>query len=236
MKSLFTLFFTVFSLVSSAQIERGGFGHFQSGLIGGNFERLKDYMKGIPELNQTSISGGGSLAGGTGYGIVRNILIGGSGLATAHVVSGPNNANITLGFASGMFSIGYIIYAKNKFFIYPYLGVGAGGYNISIENVGSTTIPFANQGKVAANETKNYVLGQSTYDFGISIKGNPSAKKPDRFGGFMLGLELGTLMAVPSANWADEDGEIVNGPPAFGQFNPYLRITIGGGGGKMTSK
>ena len=118
MKSLFTLFFTVFSLVSSAQIERGGFGHFQSGPVGGNFQRLEDYMKGKSDFGMTSISGSGLIAGGAGFGIIRNVLIGGQGLAASYVVSGPKNVNISFGFATGMFSMGYIIYSKDKFFVY----------------------------------------------------------------------------------------------------------------------
>lgn len=224
------------TLFAHAQIESGGFGHFQTGPTTGNFNKMENYLSGISNLSPSTISRGGMLAGGAGYGIVRNVLIGGQGLAANYVVSGSDNANISISYGTGMFSMGYIVYATNKFFCYPYLGIGAGGYSISIENTGTDEIPFAKDKKVATGETKTFSLGHSSYDLGFSIKGLPFSKKDKDFGGFMLGVELGAVMGVPTGNWTDDKGKSFNGPPVFGQFNPYLRITIGGGGGKLTVK
>lgn len=235
MKSLFLLLFSALSLPVLAQIEGGGFGHFQVGPSAGKFGSMEQYLNNMNSLSPVAISRGGMMAGGAGYGIVRNLLIGGQGMAVSHVVSNSENASIMMSCGTGMFSMGYIVYSRNKMFLYPYLSIGAGGYSLSMENKGNTTLNFGNQ-KVNPGETKIFTLEQSMYDLGFSLKGLPFARKAEQSGGFMLGVELGTLLSVPVGNWNNDQGDFIQEPPVFGQFQPYLRISIGGGGFKRKAK
>lgn len=215
--------------VCSQNTVSGGFGHFFTGPSNANLTKLNDYFTTIKGLNTSGgVNNTGSIIGGTGYGIKNNFLIGGTGYAAAYGVSQPQDAAITLGFGGGSFNMGYIIYSKSKTFMYPYVGLGAGGIGITIENNGNTDIVLDQRNVIASGKKSSFSYGGSYYEFGYAVKNFPLNKKGE-MGGFMLGLEAGVILNVYSDNWLNEEGKKVSGTPAFSPAQSYLRITIGGG-------
>ncbi len=214
----------------------GGYGYF---FTGPGWVTPNDL---IDHLNSPAVFGSsfhwhstGYTTGAEGYAELNRLLIGGGGFGLFVPDMSADSGTVRFDLAGGYFKVGYVIHQTQRYFLSVHGGFGGGVMYTGIENNSRTTpIFFSSSRPVFPLGSNDYFHGYLFYDVGlgnklIATKVDPNNRKS---GGFMLGLDVGTLIGAPVDTWRDETGA-VNGIPSPGTiFSPYLRITIGGGGFK----
>lgn len=234
-KALILLFASVVSLLNAQQscssFSSGGFGHFIHGPAFYYPKSLINYLEGPTVLNTSIPRRVGTISGGEGMAMLGNFLIGGGGFSQASLRHISDSSRIAISLVGGYFKFGYSFCHCNKNLVYAYGGIGWGALNIHIENFAEgRAIVFNNREPLAGGEKQDYDLTLNYYDLGLSFK-RVVSEKPDQVGGFMVGIDFGTYITQSTSEWAADKEGVVFGPPVPRMnLNPYLRITIGGGG------
>lgn len=211
----------------------GGFGHFFMGPGVFMPGELGDYLERSDVLNTPISPRAGSMVGGEGAGLLGRAIIGGGGFGQTISRITTDSLRSELSFGAGYFRFGYMLMYRNAGFSYVYGGIGWGGLAARIENHSDEKdINFNHRAPLKPGTKAEYSLPTTFYDLGISYKRILSSNKSkDGEGGFILGIDLGCSLINPDFDWQGPKEELVSGPPVPGVFiNPYLRITIGGGG------
>jgi hypothetical protein len=204
----------------------GGIGYFQTGYSFFNQSKLNDILKasGMPELENGSLSFGGG-----GHFIYKNFIIGGEG----HGLRGNSSVNdqyrLNQSGGYGFFNFGYLVYQRSFITLYPIIGVGGGGFSVTITD--KTGLP-GNFNDLLADPKHESTISKGGFmlnfsvgsDFFISGTGSDKAS-----GGFIIGLRAGYLLELNKNNWSVADEELAGGPDA-GISGPFIRLTFGGGG------
>jgi hypothetical protein len=235
---LFILLLCAAGFTSQAQpvkfpYNAGGFGHFYMGP--GFFQpgNLASYLEKPDVLNTNITARVGSMAGGEGAGLFGRAIIGGGGFGQNIMRITTDSLRADINYGAGYFRFGYMLKYQNSGFCFAYGGIGWGGLNMTIENhSGENDIDFNHRTPLKPGKKATYTLPTTYYDLGLSYKRIMSSNRSSGGeGGFMLGLDLGCSLITPSFDWQGQDEELVSGPPVPTLFvNPYLRVTIGGGG------
>ena len=211
----------------------GGFGHFFTGpafLYPGD---LNNYLSKPDVLNTKIPVRPGNMTGGEGACVLGRFIIGGGGLGETMGRITTDSVRARLSFGAGYFKFGYICAYEKKTFCYLYGGIGWSGLSLHVENLSDESeIRFNHRIPLAPGHKADYDLACTFYDLGVSCKHLfVSSFDEDAEGGFMLGLDLGCSLSIPLNDWQGANEQVVSGPPvAAGMVNPYLRLTIGGGG------
>lgn len=217
----------------------GGFGHFFTGpafLRPGN---LNNYLAKPNVLNSKLPVRPGNMTGGEGACVLGHFIIGGGGLGETMGRITTDSVRASMSFGAGYFKFGYICKYQNRNFCYLYGGIGWSGLSLHVENLSDeTSIFFNHRTPLAPGHKTDYNLSCTFYDIGISGKHLfVSTSDEDAEGGFILGIDLGCSMSIPMNDWQGSNEQVVTGPPiAAAMFNPYLRLTIGGGGFGLRSR
>lgn len=217
----------------------GGFGHFFTGPAYFHTGKLGDYLEKPDVLNANLPVRPGNMSGGEGVSMLGRFLIGGGGFGETTDRITTDSARANFSFGAGYFKFGYILKYKNGNFCYGYGGIGWGGVNVHIENLSDENeIRFNHRAPIQPGHKADYTLPCTFYDLGISYKKMfMSSDGKEGQGGFMLGVDLGCSLALSMNDWQGKNEEVVTGPPAqAGMLNPYVRVTIGGGGFRLCSK
>jgi hypothetical protein len=173
------------------------------------------------------------MIGGEGAGLLGRFIIGGGGFGQNVARQTTDSFRANLSYGAGYFKFGYILIYTDNNFGYVYGGIGGGGLNVRLENLSDEAqMRFNHRAPLKPGFKADYTLPTTFYDLGFSYKRMfMSARASGGEGGFMLGLDLGCSIAVPTDGWQGTKDEVVSGPTNPGAFlNPYLRLTIGGGG------
>jgi len=200
----------------------GGVGYFQTGYSFFNLNNLNDLLSssGMPELQNGSVSFGGG-----GHSIINSFIVGGEG----HGLIGSSSTNaefsVSQGGGYGFFNIGYLALQKSFLTLYPILGIGGGGYSITITD--RTNLP-TNFNDLLANPQNQSTLNKGGFMLNFSL-GTDFFLTGDANGGFIIGLRAGYLLELNKNKWYIADQELAGGPDA-GISGPFIRLTIGGGG------
>jgi hypothetical protein len=206
-----------------------GGGGFTVGYGNMNISELQTFVPGsVPGFSNDQI-----LLGGMGHGFIGRLVIGGggSGITGNHFATDSLRGSVSGGY--GTFDVGYAIVNKNKLKFFPMLGIGGGGYGVSITKTGTLNvmnvidepgrkIDISNGGIVADFSLNLYTIPALVYD-----------KTENSYGGFMIGLKVGYLYSVPTSNWSYSGGDITGGP-TFGLNMPYFKLVLGGFGFQKT--
>ena len=205
----------------------GGRGFFMGGAnninIGGLNTRLKN--NGYREFSETCISFGGG-----GYGLLNRLVIGGEGFGVLSGdrsgVVGSETFKTTLRGGYGLFKLGYVIYKRGGFNIYPAVGIGGGGITLDIGK--KETVPFDD---ILKSPKRNVQLttGCLLIDIGVGADYLMilDRKNTGDEGGLAFGVRVGYLAAPYRSDW----GDALDGPD-IGFEGFYFRLMFGGGGGK----
>ncbi|MCX7957838.1 MAG: hypothetical protein N3B13_02195 [Deltaproteobacteria bacterium] len=227
------LSFLSLTLTAEEAKEGGGMGYFmaswQSISLSGLNKELN--INGLPEFSESQYAFGGG-----GHGIIGNFIIGGEG----HGLSGESKSNnlykVSVSGGYGLFDVGYIVFKKDGLILYPLLGIGGGGLNVTIKE--KATYDF---NEVMKNPKRGIDLSNGGFITAISLCADylfSFGKDKDGSGGLMIGLRGGFLLPMyKGSNWSYNEQEITNGPSAdIKGF--FFRLNIGGGGisEKMTNK
>jgi hypothetical protein len=118
---------------------------------------------------------------------------------------------------------------KEKIKIYPLLGVGGGGYGISIARNEDVLVS-----NIVANPGREINVNRGGFVLDGSININVVAliqfdEKENAYGGFMTGIKIGYVYGFPSSNWNFAGGDVTDGPN-FGINMFYIKLIIGGFG------
>jgi hypothetical protein len=150
--------------------------------------------------------------------------------ASLSAVSGGTTKTTTLRITQngGLASIdfGYLILSNDKIKIYPLVGLGAGGYGLTImESVTLTPGDIMNE----PGREINLKLNQFVLDGSVNLNVIPLVRfreKRDFYTGLVTGIKVGYLLGFPSSDWKYSGGDIVNGP-SMGMNMLYFKVVLG---------
>lgn len=236
MKTNLTLAFLLLSLITSAQEQTtsytsGGFGHFFQGPSYYMPKNLVDYLES-PEVLGAPISNRmGTTSGGEGAALLGKFLVGGGGFAQTSARHVTDSTRMQLSMGGGYFKFGYALINCNHNLVYAYGGLGWGAMELKLENFSKDSgIRFDNNAPIVVGYRRTYDLNLNYYDIGFSFKRIATSKKRT-YGGFMFGIDIGTFITQSTSEWYTTSDEVISGPPEPRMgLDPYIRITIGGGG------
>ncbi|MDZ4749311.1 MAG: hypothetical protein SH808_12555 [Saprospiraceae bacterium] len=212
----------------------GGYGYFFTGLSWIEPADLVSHLQS-PEVFGSAFNWD-NLAintGFEGFAEIHRLLVGGGGFGSITQNMESDLGVLRFAFGGGYAKVGYVVYQQPRYFASLMAGFGGGVMYVGIENTSDQTpIYFSSNNPVFPRGDEDYFRGFLLYDLAvnnkfIATKINQSSRK---FGGLMVGLDLGATIALPVDTWRDDEGA-VTGIPSPGSFvSPYLRLTIGGGG------
>lgn len=105
--------------------------------------------------------------------------------------------------------------------------------NIEVHNLKTEgDVHFNQRNPVPAGRVRNYALAGFTLSPGFSWKfmASPREAETRDIGGLMVGVDAGCMVFFPLDDWRFKE-EVVVGPPVPNAIlNPYIRLTLGGGG------
>jgi len=207
------------------KVKGGGGGGFMVGVSQFDLNTLNDKLKakGFEDLGDNQI-----FFGGGGYGIINGkILLGGEGGGfSKDVASSTQKASLSGGY--GFFDIGYVIFSKSGFNLFPLLGIGGGGFSLRIvERAPSPTFDeILDNPKREANISTgsflfNFALG---LDYLLALGEDKEGR-----GGLLLGIRAGYIFDPTKADWKMTDQDVLKGPDI--RFTgPYVHLVLGGMG------
>jgi len=204
----------------------GGVGYFQTGYAFFSQENLNDLLSayGIPEVQNGSVSFGGG-----GHSIVNSFIIGGEGHGLIGGTSTNDEYTVSQGGGYGFFNLGYLILQKSMLTLYPVLGIGGGGYSITITD--RAALP-SNFNDLLADPKTQSTLSKGGFMLNFSLGADfmvAAEQSAEGYGGFIVGIRGGYLLELNKNQWHVADQELAGGPDA-GISGPFIRLTIGGGG------
>jgi hypothetical protein len=213
---------------------RANYGFWTDGTIGWTFGILSNMDKNFtiedglgPDLSLKSL--------GTSYGghvhalLFRRLVLSPGGYTLRYTSSetGKGQALMRLNLMGG--NIGYVVYNKNQFLIYPFVGYVGGLSNLKLTNYHIDSIRYGNVW-VQRNEFEEFKAKSLSF---LELGGSAKFMTKHQ-GGVMIGVELGGYFNLNKKDW--EHQRTQNMVPdivkaAFSGF--YLRFTLGGGLFKM---
>lgn len=207
------------SAIALARTTAGGYGAFGPTLALLNYDAINSTFQryGFTNLNSRHW-----LFGGGGYALANRVLIGGAGWGgTQSVTSESLDLLCRVNYGGGEFRAGYAILDFKHLLVITGLGIGGGGYSISLSPE-NRTIPSFDSLLVQPGRT-------STLNFsGFSLNPQLALILPLSFVGLELrgGYNFGPL----GANWRLEDGGILlRGPQMPGSSLWFsLNVILGG--------
>jgi len=216
------------------EITGGGFGHFLGGGSLGYFPGLTQYLQSSDRLGSayTPMRAGYTLGGG-GYGFIGRLMFGGTAAFHGNAVSATDSARVWHSLGSAFFNMGYVIIDRNRWFAFPYAGVGGSGYTLKLRNTAQQqNIAFDRLRPLTAGDSEEYIHGAIAWDAGISVKYFLITESEEgSHGGMLVGIDLGCSGAyMASSRWKDANGTRMSGPGNITGLTPYVRVTLGGGG------
>lgn len=206
--------------------DEGGAGYFAIGTNVIGIDALNDRLEsfGYPTFGSAFLS-----LGGGGYGLVGGrFLLGGEGHGLIRPAQSVQGRTVSVGGGYGLFTLGYQAWTSPTTRVYPQVGVGAGGLTVDIGSTGEAT----DFDDVLDDPNRRAELTRGSLLVSLAVNLTYEAfSAPDEEGGFRIGLQAGYLLAPLSSDWQLDDAALDDGPDA-GFGGPFVRLLIGGGGGR----
>lgn len=212
----------------------GGYGHFFTGPAWINPGDLVSHLQ-EPQVFGPSFqwNTSGITAGAEGYAELHRLLVGFG--AYGMMIQDMESDSGTVRFAQGgaLVKAGYAVYQTPKYFLSVMAGFGGGLIYTGIENGSqSTPIYFSSNEPVLPRQDQDYYRGYIMYELAVGNKFIATAVYPNskRYGGFMVGLDVGATFGFPVDTWRDDNSSVTGIPNPGNICSPFIRLTIGGGG------
>ncbi len=214
---------------AGARERRGeGHGYFYAGTSFLELDKLNDALtaQGYPSFSTQLFS-----MGGGGHAFIGRIVLGGQGHAlfskSKDVVIGSTPYKTSLSAGIGMFDLGYVVTPPGRLKVFPMVGIGGGGMEMTI--VEKQPPAFEEILKNPARGA-NLSMGIFLLNFALGLDYLVvTGRDKGGMGGLVLGLEVGYTFTPFFAAWSADEIEITGGPDT-GVTGPYVRLKIGGGG------
>lgn len=209
------------------ELEARGRGSFQFGYLDLDVEAINGSLDaaGLPGFDSGVLT-----LGGAGYGAKGPVLIGGEGHA---ILGGKKTTSdgafeVSLGGGYGLFRLGYLVVETEAFDLYPRLGIGGGRVSV---NVKGRSAPLFDDVLQDPGRSSALTSGMFLLDFGLGADYRFRIESDeDEFGGLLIGLQAGYLLAPGSPTWTLDGINSVAGGPELLIQGLYIRVSIGGWG------
>lgn len=207
----------------------GGRGFFQAGLLRLDVDDMNAALAGagFPTLDRGTVT-----LGGGGYATRGRFVIGGEGhgLLSDDQPSADGSVQVGLDGGYGLFKVGYLAYSESGLDVYPMVGIGGGGLNVSIVERSAPTFD-----DVLANPQRSSRLSTGMFLLDLSLAADyrfTRRSEEGRSGGLLVGLQAGYVFAPGSTDWTLDDINGVAGGPDLGIQGLYIRLSLGGWGSR----
>ena len=159
--------------------------------------------------------------GGGGYGIIRNVVIGGSG-AGGGIKTESDSVSIKINMGYGLFEAGYLFPLGSKIAIFPLFGIGGGGTTIYLR---------PDLGDVDFDDILTPDgAGRTTSISSGGFIGSLGLGAIFRFGEFIVIYAKGSYLRQFGGDWQLEDGSMLKNEPDFRINGPSFSIGLAFGG------
>lgn len=211
----------------------GGYGHFFTGPAWANPKDLIDHL-GSPEVMGSSFkwNNSGFTVGAEGYAELHRLLVGFGGFGMTVSDMEADGGTVRFAHGGGLVRAGYAVFQKPKYFLSLIAGFGGGITYVGIDNTSDSPIYFSSTEPIAPGKDKEYYRAYLMYDLTLGNKLIATRVYPNsrRFGGFMVGLDLGATFGFPIDIWRDDNSSVTGIPSPGTIISPFIRLTVGGGG------
>lgn len=171
--------------------------------------------------------------GGGGWMLIGDrFLVGGRGFGVWLPDVSAERGSATIHGGGGGFDLAYAVVSEPDWLAFPFVGVGACGLDLTIQNDALQPIAFGTNEDILPGQSRSYRGGFYYLEMGFSAQrllmwgGGEQGGQ----GGFALGGEVGLLVSSFNSRWGDEEDYAVNGVDAVRINGGFLRLTVGGGG------
>ncbi len=212
----------------------GGYGHFFTGVSLITPDDLVNHLRS-PEVFGTSLKWNNTAltAGAEGYAELHRLLVGFGAYGMRVEDMQADSGTTRFAYGGALIKVGYSIYQNPKYFLSLMAGFGGGLMYVGIDNESTQTpIYFSSNEPVFPRQDQDYYRGYLLYDLTIGNKFIATTVYPGstKFGGFMIGLDLGATFGFPVDTWRDDNSSVTGIPSPGTVISPFIRLTIGGGG------
>lgn len=214
------------SMSANAQSKKAsaGLGFYSAGVQFFAPRELKQFFPvGYPDMEFSLFT-----SSGAGYGMVKSFIYGweGGGYTGGPFIKDDIQVDLEGSFSS--FRLGYLVFAKNKFLVYPLLGLSMNSLDFFIHKPDQTMVfSSITQDPLQATTLSFF---STNLDISLNVNYLVGGKMTDNGGGgFMLGLQVGYQAPPFSTKWTYDNGGVTDGP-GFNMDGFYVRLLIGGGG------
>ena len=191
----------------------GGFGYFTFGYYSANISPLNDVLiaNGFDAMSRGFI-----MRGGNGYGLIGRILIGGGGFGLGENSTRKGNTVIRISGGGGGFELGYLLFKRKNFFLFPKVTMGGGGWSLTISSTDPVDFDNALYGTY-----REVNLGGGSYLMGIGVL------TLYRYGGLVFTFSIG--YNYTGNFYLDGRDYSVRNSPRMNLGGLYMGIGFGGG-------
>lgn len=167
--------------------------------------------------------------GGGGFLMIRSIMLGGEGMSYWNQAADFDNGNQEVKYESGwgQFYMGYVLFGRKGFLLYPKVGIG--GYKESLTLVNKSAVDTMSTILTGAYTSTNLVAKGAMMTFGAGFEWMPGFDESSG-SGITLGLDLGYHLAVSSRGWESVNQTIKGSTPDLKPTGFYANFHIGFGG------
>jgi len=217
-KRVYTSILSALMFMAASQTEKitGGGGHFRAGYANYNMASMNGWLSDVyPNIRKDFISFGAS-----GYAVRNNLIIGGEGFGLTGASVSKDTMSIAPYIGMGMLNIGYALYRKRYFLIYPLFGVGGGDLSYRFREI------EGGQGQVNVIKDVDYKLKCSAFLLSIAVGADKYVIKANNRG-ISIGLRMGYTFAIQNGNWKKKNTEVAG--PNLNLSGFFFTIAFGGG-------
>ncbi|OYD15491.1 hypothetical protein CH333_05590 [candidate division WOR-3 bacterium JGI_Cruoil_03_44_89] len=192
----------------------GGFGGFEFGRISCDAAELNERFSehGIKEIENMAYAWGGS-----GYGVVSNVIIGGSGRGGS-IETESDSLSIKIDMGYGLFEVGYLFPLGRMIALFPLLGIG--GRNITLYSRPDLGDVDFNELLTPGGAGRTFTAHTNSTILSLSLAG------VYRLGSFISMFAKAGYIHDFGGDWKLEDGAMVKNEPDFGLKGPSFSAGI----------
>jgi hypothetical protein len=208
---------------NSFKFKYGLMGYYLAGLSYTSNQNIeKELQKSFG--NTLSLSKTGYNTGGGGGILFRSgLILGGKGGVSRFNFSYTDSVSVRTSDNWGLINLGVAVINKNRFLLYPYIGMGWGSSNITVKNETITpqNLHFDKNMPLQSGEARKYSSRTPIFEAGLSA----NYLIAEEFG-IMLGLDAGMYYMADISEWKQSSRE-VSGLRTNNLMNMYLQLRVG---------
>ena len=225
MKKILIIALLQWPLLTFAQYDIGGGGAFSLGY----YAIDNSPLAGLSSTG-TRVSNGAMTFGGNGYFQFDRLVLGAKGYGMVIPDVEDDMYLYSAGGGSFMVELGFKIWHKDSYSVYPFWGAGFVGYRVTQSVKGDldlTTDPNL--------ELNNRSYGWSSVAFDVGFRYEQQLNTKEfcgQKGGMYLAIEAGYQYTPETRDWETSGGGDIKGAPDFSMGSFFTKVSIGGFGGE----